>query len=266
MRPFFIEFMDLRSLWPGLRNTLRETLETADSWPFRNYYRSTVQVIQAICERLAPSHVIELGAGSAPLTRLLSKAALPPGTRLIVCDYYPDVACYERLKHSSRQSVDFISSSVDFRKPYDWPEGALLVLSSTLHHVPFSERAQVLSGLVSRSNPVLVTESIRHNWKSFFMCLLGGPLAVLVTPLVRIGQPGRLRRCFWCWCTPVAMFCFVWDGLVSVWRCWSEKEWADWAAAQPRPPDLVLSPRLASLFVRIQSSAKSEFAQAAAPM
>jgi hypothetical protein len=214
------EFMD-QSWVPGsLHATMREILECGNSWPFRRYNDWVVQELLRVAKEAGATSVIELGAGTAPLTRHLLRCPAADSLDLVVCDSTPDAECYRELAESSQGRVKPIYEPVDFSQPREWPPGALLVLSATLHHVPAEHRMQVLNALQSNGAKVLVFEPLRQNlWSMLFVPLSIVP--ALLTPLRFIGRAGRLRRFVWCWFLPIAPFMFWWDGLVSCLRQWT---------------------------------------------
>ena len=66
------EFMDLDWVPQSIRLTMREVLECAMSAPFRDYYDWVVgEVVKVVAERGCDT-IVELGAGTAPLTRRLA--------------------------------------------------------------------------------------------------------------------------------------------------------------------------------------------------
>ena len=218
------EFMDQAWVPSSLRATMRDILECGNSWPFRRYNDWVAAEIIRVSKERGAATVIELGAGTAPLTRLLLRRPDADNLNLIVCDSNPDADGYRELEKESNGRVQPIYSPVDFSQPHQWPTGALLVLSATLHHVPARERSSVLNALRSNGNRVLVFEPLRHSiWSMLFVGLSLVP--ALLTPLRYLGRAGRLRRILWCWLLPVAPIMFWWDGVISCFRQWRPADW-----------------------------------------
>lgn len=218
------EFMDQDWVPGGIRATMRDILECGNSWPFRRYNDWVVGEIIRVAKERGTNTVIELGAGTAPLTRHLLQRPEADHLALVVCDSNPDAEGYRELENLSKGRVEPIYSPVDFSQPRQWPMGALLVLSATLHHVPAAERSQVLKVMRANGNPVLVFEPLRHSlWSMLFVGLSLVP--ALLTPLRFLGRAGRMRRFVWCWLLPVAPIMFWWDGLVSCIRQWTPADW-----------------------------------------
>jgi hypothetical protein len=218
------EFMDLTWLPVSLRQVLRDILECGNGRPFRGYYDWAVDCIVRQAALVQADRVVELGAGTAPLTRRLAADPRAKGLKLVVCDLAPDLVLYDALARQYPGQVEVLREPVDFSQPREWPPGTLLVLSATLHHVPAAQRLAVLEALVGPGNTVLVLEPLRRTVLSALFVWLS-LVPALLAPLVQWRRPGRWRRLVWCWLVPVAPLLFVWDGLVSCWRQRTAGEW-----------------------------------------
>jgi hypothetical protein len=218
------EFIDQAWVPSSLRDTMRDIFEYGKSRPFRPYYNWVVGEIIRIAKERGATTVVELGAGTAPLTRHLLRHPEAQDLKLVVCDSKPDEEAYRESEQASQGRVQPIYSAIDFSQPRDWPKDSLLVLSATLHHIPSAERAQVLNALRSNGNPVLVFEPLRRTASSILFVALSLTPALL-TPLRYLGRAGRVRRFVWCWLLPAAPIMFLWDGVVSCIRQWTPVDW-----------------------------------------
>jgi hypothetical protein len=225
-RWFLFEFMDLAWIPGSLRATIHDTLESCLRPSPRRYYEWVAREILSIIERSPAEALVELGAGTAPITCELAEAI--QGRRdisLRVSDLYPNLALYQTLEEKFPGVVQADRRPVDFSRSVDFPAGSLLVLSATFHHIPPEARLQVLKTLAPYR--VAIFEPLRPNLASLLLSLLGF-FAGLTTPVRFWNQrPGNGRRILWCWLLPLAPAIIVWDGLVSCLRCWSEKEWKE---------------------------------------
>ena len=224
--PHLFEFMDLDWLPVSLRNVLREILECGNAKPFRPYYDSAAAIASETATKTGSDHIVELGAGTAPLTRRL--AAEGRDRKLTVCDFNPDETTYRELQSEYPESVHPIYESVDFSKHREWPPGTLLVLSATLHHLPREAREQTLKAMTSSADAVLVIEPLRRTISSLLFVLLSAIPAVIL-PIWFLGRPNRWQRFLWCWLIPVAPLMFLWDGWMSCLRQWPDQDYRDWA-------------------------------------
>jgi hypothetical protein len=222
--PHLFEFMDLPWLPDSLRDTMREILECGNTRPFRPYYGWVADEVLRYAREGGFQTIVELGAGTAPITRHMAIDPRSDGLSLVVCDSLPDRAAYEGLEKTYPGKVSARYDSVDFSQPMHWGPKTLLVLSGTFHHIPPAARLGVLNALAGSADHVLVFEPLRKTVLSTLF-MFGSIFPALLLPLWFLGRAGRLRRLLWCWLLPVAPLLFWWDGFVTCMRLWSDREW-----------------------------------------
>jgi hypothetical protein len=223
---FLFEFMDLKWVPASLRSTIHDALDSCLGAAPRKYYEWVAQEVLGLVERQPTGTIVELGAGTAPITRALANALDGRGNiSLCVSDLYPDQALYRSLENMYPGLVRAELGSTNFSRPMDFPEGSLLVLSAAFHHLPPAARVESLKALSAYR--VAVFEPLRRNPASLFLSLFGFVPAIRTPLLFWNRRPGNWRRIFWCWVFPLATMMIVWDGLVSCLRCWTEQEWTD---------------------------------------
>ncbi len=222
--PHLFEFMDQEWLPSSLRNVLREILEVGCSRPFRPYYEWVAQEVLQAAKQAGCRRVVELGAGEAPVTKVMAPDPASDGLELVVSDYNPDRKEYEALEKRWPGKVVARYDRVDFSVPQRWEPGTLLFLSAALHHLPPALRPQVLKSLTASARPVMVFEPLRRTPLSVLF-VLPSLVPALLLPLWLLKRPGRGWRFLWCWLLPVAPLLFWWDGCVSCLRMWPDAEW-----------------------------------------
>ena len=235
------EFMDLNWLPNSLAYTMREILECGNARPFRPFYDFSIATIRRVANELGCEHVVEMGAGAAPLTRRLAPLVENEPDQSIKtispCDIRPDTKSYLELEAKHPGVVDLLRdedkeiASVDFSVPQDWKPNSLLVLSGTLHHLPNLERTKTLTAM-SSADSVLVIEPLRKTALSMLFVILSLVPALLL-PIWYCRRAGRARRFLWCWLIPVAPAMFLWDGWVSCIRQWTDKEFKKYLSQIP---------------------------------
>ena len=238
--PHLFEFMDLDWLPSSLRATLREILECGNSKPFRSYYDWVAHEVLSATRKIGAHQVVELGAGTAPITRHMARDPRSDGLRLVVCDRNPSLADYAALAEKFPGKIHAIQESVNFAVPRRWEPGTLLVLSATLHHIPSADRPRVIASLTESAEHVAVFEPLRKSILSILFVFLSTVPALLL-PALFIQRSGQLRRILWCWILPLAPLMFWWDGIVSCLRQWTEAQWGDALSTQPErqnPPTI----------------------------
>lgn len=232
------EFHDLPNVPATIRLTLLDILAFCNG-PVRDYYGGICLTIVEQAATHGLRTVVELGAGTAPLTTHLAALPAARGLRLVACDLYPDVEHYRQLAARHPDQVQGIVEPIDFTQRHDWGPDALLVLNATFHHIPPELRGQTLAALTQSSTRVLVFEPIQNNLVSMFLALTSF-FPAIVSPLW-LTRPGVLRRVLWCWLIPIAPVMFVWDAVVSCLRQWRADRWqAELAAVVTpnRPPQI----------------------------
>jgi hypothetical protein len=142
--PHLFEFMDLGFLPASLHAVLREILEIGNSPPFRTYYSWVAHTIKNEMGNSDTVAVVELGAGTAPVSRILAGMPELDHVDLVCCDINPDPQVYEQLESEYSGRVKPMYESVDFSKPQKFQDGSMLVLSGTFHHIHPTKRPEVL--------------------------------------------------------------------------------------------------------------------------
>lgn len=222
--PHLFEWMDLDWLPASLRNTLREILECGNARPFRPYYSWVASEVKRQTVAEGYTNIVELGAGTSPITRLLARDQDLQGVRLMPCDLKPDVEAFRDLETKYPERVAPIYEPVDFAQRRAWPPKTLLFLSGTFHHLPPAVRSRALCSFSESADRIMIFEPLRKTLVSVLFVFLS-LVPALVLPLWFINRPGRLRRFLWCWLFPLAPALFWWDGVVSCLRMWSDEEW-----------------------------------------
>jgi hypothetical protein len=222
--PHLFEFMDLAWLPVSLRDTLRDILECGNSAPFRPYYEWVADEVLKAAKINGCKNIVELGAGTAPITRHMAKDPRSDGLLLSPCDLNPDKAAYDSLARQFAGKVEPLYEPVDLSQPRCWPSDTLLFLSASLHHLPDKIRYDVVEHLIKGDQKVMIFEPLRKTFLSGLF-VIPSLIPALILPLWFIRRESRVRRFFWCWLLPIAPPMFWWDGLVSCIRQWSEAEW-----------------------------------------
>jgi hypothetical protein len=231
--PHLFEWIDVEWLPTSLCNTMREILECGNARPFRPYYSWVAGEVKRQIIREGYRNAVELGAGTAPITRLLAADPDLKSVRLIVSDLKPDTEVFHELEERYAGRVVPEYEPVDFSSPRSWPPKTLLYLSGAFHHLPPSIRHQVLQSLTNSADRTMMLEPLRKSPVSMFFVFFS-IFPALLLPLWFINRPGRLKRFLWCWLLPIAPILFWWDGVVSCLRMWTDAEWAE-ALAQISP-------------------------------
>ncbi|MEK6247161.1 MAG: hypothetical protein N2C12_03220 [Planctomycetales bacterium] len=206
-----------------LHRTEMEIIEYCNS-QYRSYYEHAAKSVFEFARSKGLTTVVELGAGSAPITRAMLRDSRSEGMKFIVSDLIPDTSGFGKLEEQYPEQVTAIYESVDFTQPRDWGDNALLVLSAAFHHISHKDRAKVFETMSESACGMLIFGTVRRTW----WCLFSAMLAIVPSLMLPIGymkRPGRLRRLLWCWLIPLAPFMMIWDGVGGCLRHWTRTEW-----------------------------------------
>lgn len=190
---------------------------------FRSAYDRVAEDALEYAQSHGLTHIVEMGAGTAPLTRLMAESPLSAGMHLTACDRNPQVECYEALERRY-EGVSTVKTSVDYAEPHEWPPRTMLVILGSFPALPEAVRHQALTSLTRSADRVMVWEFVRKTPFSMFLASLTFFVALLL-PLAWIHRPGALRRILWCWLIPVIPFIVAFDGVAWCCRAWTDKEW-----------------------------------------
>ena len=228
------EFMDHPRTPRVIRQTLLDVLEYCNR-DFRPYYREVAAEICEVVQERGIQHIVEAGAGSAPLTRQLAANNVCAETTLTPCDLYPEPDLYRSLAEGWPDRVQPVFEPLDLTEARSWSPNTAIVLCATLHHIPAKERSELLKTMRASAACVMIFEPIRRTPLSMFLVLFA-VIPALLAPLNGLLRAGSLRRVLFCWLLPIVPLMFVWDGLISCLRQWSDLEWRSFA--ESIPPDM----------------------------
>jgi len=213
-----------------LRQSLLETFEVCNE-VLASFYADVAREVLADARAHGLKNIVELGAGHAPLTRLMVNDPASQGLHFVICDLIPAVEQYEELARQHPERITALSESVDFSVPRTWPAETLLVLCAAIHHVPTQTRPAIIHALSMSADRVMVFAPVRKTWRSLFLSMsIFFPAVAL--PLLLWNKPGSLRRLLWCWLIPVVPLIALWDGFGGSLRQWSDREWLEVLASE----------------------------------
>lgn len=220
-RLHLVEFTDL----PGLPRPLRRWLG--------DYLRGIVTVTR-LFEPAAPriadllratggDRVVDLcsGAGgpwpalAGPLEALLDRPV-----RVLLTDLHPDAGTWAWLEASAQVGVSGHPGPVP---AHDVPAAlqGVRTLFDGLHHLPPASARAVLADAARHGVPLLAAEAVERSALGLAGVLFSPLLVWAVTPFLR---PLSLPRLLFTYVLPVVPLMVLWDGIVSVLRCYQPDE------------------------------------------
>ncbi len=225
MKPkYLFEFCDQNWIPWAARECLYEIMEACNTG-VRPFNRLVADKVVELARKEGFDRIVELGAGRAPITTRLATEEQTGALQLIPCDITPNKAIYRDLADCYPDRVFPIYDSVDIMQPQEELfRDAVLVLVGMMHHVPFDQRPNVLRALSQSRSRIAIFEPLKRTLPSMLLVALSFFPAILL-PITFFRRPGKFRRLLWCWLIPIVPCMFVWDGVVSCLRQWTEGEW-----------------------------------------
>lgn len=222
----------------GWQRTLLEVLELCNA-RFRPYYRQTAQTVLKEARRTGCQHVVELAAGTAPLTRRLLQQPAAEHLRFTLCDRIPQNHIYQPLAEQFPGRVRARTEPFDLAQPHQWEPGTLVVLSAAFHHIPAAKRPEVFQTLAASADRLVLVAPVRKT----LWCLLHAPavaLPAILLPACSVERPGRWRRLLWCNLLPVIPLILIWDSIGGCLRQWERSDWEEALQGRslPRPLEI----------------------------
>jgi len=227
MKPrYLFEFCDQNWVPASARECLFEIMEACNSG-FRSFNELVANKVLELAREEDFNRIVELGAGHAPITTQLATKEVGSELQLVPCDITPNEAVFRNLADRYPDLVLPVYESVDITLPQEELfRDSVLVLGGMMHHVPFDLRPVVLQSLSRSHSRIAIFEPLKRTLLSMLLATLSFFPAILL-PMTFFRRPGKLRRMLWCWLIPIVPGMFVWDGIVSCLRQWTEKEWRE---------------------------------------
>ncbi len=112
---FLFEFTDLAWIPRSLKHTITEMIEAANS-QFRSFNCDAADYVVQTARLLCRTRILELGAGAAPLSRMLAARSDADGLELVPSDRTPDFASFRELAARYPGRVNPRFEPLDFAK------------------------------------------------------------------------------------------------------------------------------------------------------
>lgn len=218
-RRHLFEFHELPACPQAVRALVTGLLETITAL-FRPYSPKTGLLIRAM-RSISTEQFVDLCSGNGGpwfhLARQIERETGKP-VSVVLTDKYPSPEAKRRA--DSIPGLRYLSDSVDARCVPEHVRG-VRTLFNGLHHFQPEHAKAVLQDAVAKRQPIAVFEILQRNGltltHAFFL-----PISVLfLTPLVR---PLTWWRLLLTYAVPVASLILLWDGVVSVLRCYRPEE------------------------------------------
>ena len=218
-RRHLFEFHELPACPAAARQLVTGFLEAITAL-FRPYSPRIDLLVRAMRSTGAGRFVDLCSGNGGPwfhLAREIEEEAGQP-VSVLLTDKFPSREAQARAE--SAGGLTYLSDSVDARCVPEHLRG-VRTLFNGLHHFQPEDARAVLRDAVAKGQPIAVFELLQRNWLTLLHALFL-PISVLVfTPLAR---PLTCWRLLMTYVIPVASLLLLWDGAVSVLRCYRPEE------------------------------------------
>lgn len=209
-----------------IRNALTQYLFMV--WTVGRFYRCTLPVLQTVMTQTGYQKIYDLcsGGGGAwsHIHREISKAH--PELSIRLTDYYPNIPAFESLQNQSDGHIQFEPHSVDARTAAI-PSESIVTMLLAFHHFNPDDAQKILANAIHHKAPIVIFEIQQRSIFDVLLMLVHFPICWLVTPFMK----PSLVQVFFTYVIPIIPFCIVWDGMVSVLRTYTQKEFESFTSS-----------------------------------
>lgn len=225
------EFNDLAWVGSDLRDTIVESLGRGLRWG--HTLKEIVDPFAGFLEAAGTDRVLDLCAGAgAPADILISEfrraGREPP--EILLSDLYPRTSAWRRLAESE-PALSACLAPVDAAAiPSELGAGRARAIINAFHHFPPRLAQSILSDAIRARAPIWISEPFDRNPLLFLSFAPFGLAALLANPVL---TPERtLGKAILSWgVTPLTLAVCAWDGFVSTFRAYTERELREMVAS-----------------------------------
>jgi len=214
------EFEDLSWFPKNLRNYGTDFLQFAANT--FDMYKNVMPIILKGIKSSGNSTVVDVasggGGGLIKIAEHLKNSV--PNVKIILSDYYPNIAAFKRTKAKQPDVFEYIEYSVNAMNVPPHLKGFRTQFLSFHHFKPKDAKA-ILQNAVDHKQAIGIFEAQERNFKSLIQ-LLFSPIAVLL--MTSFIKPFRFDRMLFTYIVPVIPLFVLWDGIISVLRTYTVKE------------------------------------------
>jgi hypothetical protein len=214
------EFEDLSWFPKNLRNYVTDFLQFgANAF---DIYKNVMPIIEKGVERFGNNTIIDIasggGGGIIKIAEHLKNNI--PHIKIILSDYYPNIAAFKRIKAKQPDVFEYIEYSVNAMNVPPALQGFRTQFLS-FHHFRPKEAKAIIQNAVDNEQAIGIFEVQQRNIKNFIQRLFSPIAVLLMTPFIK---PFKFDRIFFTYLIPIIPLFILWDGIISVLRTYTESE------------------------------------------
>lgn len=214
------EFGDLNWYPKKLENYATDYLQFAsDTF---DIYKCVVPVLKKGLESSATNTIVDIASGSGGGLLKIAENLKPgiPHLKIILSDYYPNIAAFKRTKAQQPDTFEYVEEPVNALDVPKQLKGFRTQFNS-LHHFRPKDAKAILQNAIDNDQPIGVFEAHQRNIKNLVWMLLSPVMVLLMTPFIK---PFRWDRILFTYLIPVLPLVILWDGAISVLRTYTVTE------------------------------------------
>ena len=218
-RIHFFEFEDLLWFPHILRNYMTDFLQAVSH--LFDVYEPIIPIIEKGLAKSKTNVIIDLASGGGGGWQKISprlKEAYA-NHKILLTDLYPNIGAMEALASKSKH-IEVYSGAVDAR----YVPKELIGLRTqflSLHHFHEEDVQSIFQNTVDEEQVLAVFEITERSLKGVLSIMFTPITTLLITPMI---TPFSIFRLVLTYILPILPFLILWDGIVSVFRTYSEKE------------------------------------------
>lgn len=214
------EFEDLSWFPKNLRNYETDFLQFgANAFDmYKNVMPVIVKGVQSSGNHTAIDIASGGGGGLVKIADHLKNSI--PHVKIILSDYYPNIAAFKRIKAKRPDVFEYIDYSVNAMEVPPQLKGFRTQFLS-FHHFRPKEATAILQNAIDNNQSIGVFEAQQRNFKSLIQRLFSPIAVLLITPFIK---PFKLDRILFTYLIPIIPLFVLWDGIVSVLRTYTVTE------------------------------------------
>jgi hypothetical protein len=214
------EFEDLSWFPENLRNYTTDFLQFVAN--VFDIYKNVMPIIEKGVESTANNTIIDTasggGGGMIRIAEHLKNSI--PYIKIILSDYYPNIAAFKRIKSKQPDVFEYIEYSVNAMNVPPALQG-LRTQFLSFHHFKPKEAKTIIQNAIDNRQAIGIFEVQQRTIKNFIQRLFS-PIAVLMmTPFIK---PFKIGRILFTYLIPIIPLFVLWDGTISVLRTYTETE------------------------------------------
>jgi len=214
------EFEDLTWFPQTLRNYGTDFLQFgANAF---DLYKSVMPILLKGVQSSGNHTVIDIasggGGGLVKIAEHLKNSI--PHLKIILSDFYPNVAAFKRTKTKLPGVFDYIDYPVNAMDVPPQLQGFRTQFLS-FHHFRLKDAKAILQNAIDNKQAIGIFEAQQRNLKNLVQRLFSPIAVLLMTPFIK---PFKFDRILFTYLIPIIPMFVLWDGVISVLRTYTVTE------------------------------------------